>query len=553
MLSMKPTYYIEWPMEPPFSNECPKHNLERNYCCQYCGILMCLTCLPTHKRHNLKNPFYECINESLFSNFKFDRCLGKGSFGSVFRVQSFWDDQIYALKVIEDADKESVKLIQKQITLMTQIKHENILIYNWCNWISEKEIVCLAMDMCDGNLDTYIIYPMNEKTALGYFKQICNGVRALHQDYKIIHGNLKLENILIKEKIIKLSDFGETRKFKDSINIKNNKRLGTLGKYEYLAPEIFKNKNVNFDEKTDIWSLGIILYKMLTKNVHPFLNATEENLIPTIMYEDLKIHPSIQNPILRRILLGCLEKSPEKRMNINELIVFLISNENGIKIEDDIENSKVPINTKKRSNLDSILPENAILGYIASVTINRNDLSSLNDGNWVSDNAILGLLSYLKSINIITGVIIPPTIFMSLMRLEIEEAQIHLTNEYIDQNNSEIIIPLNQGTYHWILLRLLREQRIIEIYDPYQTDKCEEEIKFIMSMERFFGRVDFRKEVKTNFPKQTDSYNCGIIILEICHKHFDLHQQHWGNYDNSRRFYREMLEKNLSYAIAIDQ
>jgi len=181
------------------------------------------------------------------------------------------------------------------------------------------------MELCDGSLDKSL-KNLERKTALQYFKQICEGIRVLHKEYKIIHRDLKPGNILIKENVAKLCDFGEAREFKENITLSNKLGFGT---YEYLAPEIFdlmENNESKYNEKTDIWALGIIFYKMLTKNEHPFfqgIKMTEENKIQIMKKilnnneNQLKIHPSIeQDSNSWKILNGCLQKIPKKRMDI---------------------------------------------------------------------------------------------------------------------------------------------------------------------------------------------------------------------------------------------
>ena len=123
--------------------------------------------------------------------------------------------------------------------------------------------------------------------------------------------------------MVKVCDFREPRKFKDN-------GILSLGYFEYLAPEFLENRNVKCNEKTDIWALGIILYKMMTKNMHPFLQRfepNENNLFPSIKKilkeEKLKIGPSIEDLIVRKILKGCLMKFPKSRINMTQLLDFL--------------------------------------------------------------------------------------------------------------------------------------------------------------------------------------------------------------------------------------
>jgi len=110
-----------------FSNECQIHNAESNCFCKDCGNIMCSDCSKAHKCPTMKKKVIEYLDDSIICNFKFDKYLGKGSFGYVFQVKSHLDDQIYALKVIEEVDKSSFNQVKKEIAIMAKIKHPNIV------------------------------------------------------------------------------------------------------------------------------------------------------------------------------------------------------------------------------------------------------------------------------------------------------------------------------------------------------------------------------------------------------------------------------------------
>ena len=218
------------------------------------------------------------------------------------------------------------------------------------------------MELCDEGLDSFI-KKIDQKTAFEYFQQICEGVRHLHIDQKIIHRDLKPGNILLKENLVKICDFGEAKRIEKS-NITLSDITRGFGTLEYLPPEIFDaigDSHKKYNEKTDIWALGIIFHKMLTKNIHPFLQGmkfTEATKVASIknnlQEKQAKIDPTITDPIFLRILEGCLQKIPKNRLNIIELID--IFKKQLIPFPNPIPN----INPIKNNNLDLSPPNKGI-------------------------------------------------------------------------------------------------------------------------------------------------------------------------------------------------
>ena len=126
------------------------------------------------------------------------------------------------------------------------------------------------MEYCDGdNLRNFINKNqkdnklIEEKVLRNIIKQICIGIKEIN-DKKIVHRDLKPENLFINEKmIIKIGDFGIYRQSGTyNTQITNNK----AGTYNYIAPEILKQGR--FNEKSDIWSLGCIIYELFTLNIY---------------------------------------------------------------------------------------------------------------------------------------------------------------------------------------------------------------------------------------------------------------------------------------------
>ena len=174
--------------------------------------------------------------------------------------------------------------------------------------------------------------PLSQKQALIYFGQISQGLKYIHER-KMIHRDLKPDNILIIKGEAKISDFGETKLFsKEFTQISRTQGFGTP---KYWAPEIYlsinEGKKIAYSTKTDIWALGMILFQMVSQRYHPFydenkgLTAEEKtNKIMEGIQKELKLEPEIaSNKQLAQILRESLQTDPKLRTNINQLSNFM--------------------------------------------------------------------------------------------------------------------------------------------------------------------------------------------------------------------------------------
>ena len=154
--------------------------------------------------------------------------------------------------------------------------------------------------------------------------QICLGLEYLHYEANIIHLDLKPQNVLVDEKgVALLSDFGISAAFPkpdQDGNVKDLFMSGIVGTITYMSPEQLTTQRVS--SKTDIFSLGVILYEMLTGR-HPFYSATFEQTAQNILtvIPTFKSIERIKTPtVLRDICLACLEKNPENRPTASDII-----------------------------------------------------------------------------------------------------------------------------------------------------------------------------------------------------------------------------------------
>ena len=234
--------------------------------------------------------------EPIFGSWHITRLIGEGSFGKVFEMEREDFGQVYkaALKAItipasqsevrsvrsEGMDEESVRAtfhskvqeLVKEFALMSKLKgNSNVVSYENHQVIEHKEDIgwdiLIQMELLTP-LDEYIqrkkALPRQEIIQLGI--DLCKALE-LCQKHNIIHRDIKPENTFISENgDFKLGDFGVARTIE-----KTTGGLSKQGSYPYMAPEIYNGKP--YGTTVDIYSLGLILYRLLNGNRLPFLPA----------------------------------------------------------------------------------------------------------------------------------------------------------------------------------------------------------------------------------------------------------------------------------------
>ena len=202
--------------------------------------------------------------------------IGKGTFSKVYiGYEKNAHKKKYAIKKIyRKSNKKYVKYLNLEIEIMNKLNHKNII--KLYHTIYTEKHVFLILELCDTDLYTYIHNNIiTEKNTQYIVKQIIDAIKYI-MDNNIVHRDLKPHNILINEetKEIKLCDFGFAREFKDTLLTDT-----ICGSPLYMAPELLQNQKYNI--KSDIWSLGIIMYEIVMKN-HPFKSNNISDLINKI-------------------------------------------------------------------------------------------------------------------------------------------------------------------------------------------------------------------------------------------------------------------------------
>lgn len=223
--------------------------------------------------------------------------LGRGSFSivylGIYTGQTTWildHNQKVAIKVIKtnNMTPKAKSILDDEVGIMEMIKrtpHPNIVgCYDIIHMANET---LLILEYCDsGDLKGILKKPIKEKFAQFYFCQLANGLKYLSQ-HNIIHRDIKPRNILLTDnrKILKIADFGFATNFKTQ-----SLHETICGSPLYMAPEIMNNNMYN--NQTDLWSIGMILYEMLF-GVHPYNDChTIPELKDTITNTDIEIPPA---------------------------------------------------------------------------------------------------------------------------------------------------------------------------------------------------------------------------------------------------------------------
>ncbi|XP_055739466.1 myosin light chain kinase 2, skeletal/cardiac muscle-like [Salvelinus fontinalis] len=205
--------------------------------------------------------------------------LGGGRFGQVHKCMENSSGLTLASKIIKARSPKEKEMVKNEITVMNQLDHAN-LIQLYAAYESRNDIILVLEYVDGGELFDRIIdenYTLMELDTVMFIRQICEGLQHMHKMY-ILHLDLKPENILCVSRVtnkIKIIDFGLARKYKPREKLRVN-----FGTPEFLAPEVVNYDFVSFN--TDMWSLGVITY-MLLSGLCPFLGDNNPETLNNIL------------------------------------------------------------------------------------------------------------------------------------------------------------------------------------------------------------------------------------------------------------------------------
>jgi TolB-like protein/Tfp pilus assembly protein PilF/predicted Ser/Thr protein kinase len=321
-------------------------------------------------------PIEELITGSTFADrYQVIEELGKGGMGRVYRVLDKKLNEEVVLKLIKPEiglDKKTIERFSNELKLSRKIVHKNVARMFDLN--EEKGTHHITMEYVRGEDLRRLIRKMgilSPGQAMPIARQVCEGLVEAHR-LGVVHRDLKPSNIMIDEEgNARILDFGIARSLKEKGITGEGVIIGTP---EYMSPEQVEGKDV--DRRSDIYSLGVILYEMLTGRV-PFEGDTPFT-IGVKHKSEIPRNPRELNtqipPDLGRLVIKCLEKDKAKRyQSAEELHADLEKVEQRLPTTERVVPARKPFTSKEitvKFNLKKLLfPGLAIVALVVAAGI----------------------------------------------------------------------------------------------------------------------------------------------------------------------------------------
>lgn len=271
--------------------------------------------------------------------------IGSGGMSDVYKARCHKLNRLVAIKVLKEEFNNDANFVSKfkmEAQAAAGLSHPNIV--NVFDVIDEGNIHYIVMELIEGiTLKSYIQKKtrLEVKETVGIAIQVAHGIAAAHEQ-NIIHRDIKPQNMIIsRDGKVKVADFGIAR-----AATAQTLSSAAMGSVHYISPE--QARGGYSDARSDIYSLGITIYEMVTGRL-PFEGDNTVTIALAHLEEPIT-RPSIYNPdipvSLENIILKCTEKKPERRYNnVPEVIgdlrkVLLSPNDNFVKMAPKLDNSE---------------------------------------------------------------------------------------------------------------------------------------------------------------------------------------------------------------------
>lgn len=329
------------------------------------------------------------IGTILLNRYEILEQIGEGGMATVYKAKCHTLDRLVAIKVLKSEyaeDEEFVKKFMMECQSAAKLNHPNIVgIYDFHEIeLDGKPVYFIVMEYIDGITLKELIEKKGfipEEEAVDIALQILEALKEAHS-HGVIHRDIKPHNIMIsKSGIVKVTDFGIARA---TSNHTMTTTMDAIGSVHYFSPE--QARGAFTDQRTDIYSFGIVFYEMLTGK-RPFVGENPVTIAMKHIQEDItppgELNEDISEGVERVVLKCTMKKQAERYQNVEEIITDLKSTA-GTKrtfvpsdvIDDSLDQTRV-IPT---AEIDKMVQKNK------KVKINKNDDYYDDDDDYDDDD-----------------------------------------------------------------------------------------------------------------------------------------------------------------------
>ncbi len=283
------------------------------------------------------------IGRVIADRFKITGLIARGGMGKVYRAEQAPLGRACAIKVLNpnyngDADPEFHRRFYREASVSSKINHPNsVTIFDYGK--TDDEIYYIAMEYLEGQTLHHALRAQgtfSEERAGRIAQQICRALREAHA-LDVIHRDLKPANIFLTRHgddgdFVKVLDFGLVKHLSERPEEQLTQTGLFMGSPKYMAPEQIQGGHV--DARTDIYSLGIILYEMLAGKV-PFDRPTSVNILMAHVGEPpppmREVNPNLVcSPAFEELVMRCIAKDPAERFKTMDEVLQALKNVHGI-------------------------------------------------------------------------------------------------------------------------------------------------------------------------------------------------------------------------------
>ena len=327
--------------------------------------------------------------KTLKNRYRIDETLGRGGMAEVYKAYDLKRAGYVAIKLLREdlsRDKVFIRRFEREAKTLAQLQHRNIVRFYGLE--RDNLDVFIVMDFIEGEALRDVIFerkePLSIKRIVEILDPVCSALHYAHE-MGIVHCDIKPANIMLaKNGEVMVSDFGIAR----SMDAATSTMVG-VGTPAYMAPELIKGEDPT--AQSDIYSLGIMLYEMLTGGERPFTGeraGITGTTAEKVRWEHL--HGKIVSPRKRNktvpkyieaAVMKCLEKAPTDRFQSVQDLFYALSHE---EVEEKVE-KKSPEekdqNTKKKEKTTQEKKETATKGELESEEENKKEFAKI--GAWI--------------------------------------------------------------------------------------------------------------------------------------------------------------------------